>query len=258
MGKVISMSEARKRKPDFFTNRPMDLNWLLKVTPPDGRTHEFPPGTEWEAVSRFGRVEDVVVADNNGNPLFNRPRYHEAPNTNVVAWGRDPKTDEVRIAMLTEERPHALHPSDSSLNEVLKFGQVPMGFRDKIIGKDLIEEYESAIQGAVRELGEETGAKTIVSVFQPSFPFHNPNPTFVATWSELVFIKVNLEKIEEKKLDKNEMIYKAEYLTVPELLRRIRQGQAKDGATYRACTSLSILMIFFATFPSLFSVVERD
>jgi hypothetical protein len=229
----------------------MDLNWILLVTLPDGRIQEFPPGTEWKATSRFGKVEDVVVINADGSPAFNRPRYHEAPNTNMVAWGHDPKTGDVRIAMLTEERPHALHPSDSSLNEALKFGQVPMGFKDKIIGKDLIEEYESAIQGAIRELGEETGARTIISVYEPTFPFHNPNPTFVATWSELVFVQVNLEKIEEKKLGKNEMIYKAEYLTIPELLNRIRQGQTQDGAIYRACTSLSILMIFFATFPHL-------
>lgn len=249
MGKIISMLEAQERRPDFFTNRPMDLNWLLRVTPPDGKTQEFPPGTEWEATSRFGKVEDVVVADDKNNPLFNRPRYHEAPNTNMVAWGYDPKTGEIKIAILSEERPHALHPTNTDSNSSLKFGQVPMGFKDKIIGKDLLEEYESAIQGAIRELGEETGAKTIISVSRPAYPFHNPNPTFVATWSELVFIRVNLEKIEEKKLGKNEMIYKAEYIPVKELLERIRIGQTDDGSIYRACTSLSVMMIFFATYP---------
>jgi len=245
------MLEALKRNSGFFLNRPMDVNWLLEATPPGGKTVKFPPGTEWFVKSRFGLVEDVVIANNDGSLGFDRPRYHEAPNTNTVAWGHDPLTGKVRIAMLTEERPHALNPVDPSLDEPLRFGQVPMGFKDKIIGKDLIEEYESAIKGAIRELGEETGARTIISVYEPAFPFHNPNPTFVATWSELVFIQVNLEKIEEKKLGKNEMIYKAEYLTVPELLNRIRLGQTEDGAIYRACTSLSILMIFFATFPSL-------
>ena len=248
-GKIISMSEARKRKSDFFINRPADLNWLLRVTPPDGKTQEFPPGTEWEATSRFGKVEDVVVINADGSPGFNRPRYHEAPNTNSVAWGFDKKTGKVKIAILTEERPHALHPIDPRLSESLVFGQVPMGFKNKIIGKDLLEEFETAEDGAIRELGEETGLRTILTKFRPAFPFHNPNPTFVATWSDLVFIQVDLDKIEEKKLDKNEMIYKAEYLTVPELLERIAQGQDENGAIYRACTSLSILMIFFATFP---------
>lgn len=249
MGKIIDLTEAEKRKPGFFTGRSDDLNWRLTVRTPDGQVQQLPPGTDWFATSRFGKVEDVVVINADGSPAFNRPRYHEAPNTNSVAWGFDPITGDVKIAMLTEERPHALHPTNPELSESLKFGQVPMGFKDKIIGKGLVEEFESAEEGAIRELGEETGLRTILAKVRPAFPFHNPNPTFVATWSELVFIQVNLDKIEEQRLGKSEMIYKAEYLTVSELFNRIKQGQTEDGAIYRACTSLSILMIFFCTFP---------
>jgi hypothetical protein len=74
----------------------------------------------------------------------------------------------------------------------------------------------------------------------------------VATWSDLYFIEVDLQKIEKAKLDHGEMIYKAEYLPVAEIMSRIREGQDKDGAIFRAATSLSTLMIFFACYPEFF------
>jgi 8-oxo-dGTP pyrophosphatase MutT (NUDIX family) len=252
LNKIISVSEALRRNPELFSKKPTDDNWFLTAKTPDGKVHEFPAGTDWKAVSRrFGMVESAVETDSNGNPQNERPRYWEADNVNIVAHGLDKKTGQVKIAMLVEERPRALHPKNHELDGSLRFGQVPMGFLGKIFGKEAAHILESAEEGAIRELGEETGIKGVRSMFRPLFPYHNPSPSFVATWSMLFFFEVDLDKIEEQKLDHDEKIFKAEFLPIPELLRRIKQGQIEDGTIYRAGTSLSILMIFFSTFPHL-------
>ena len=244
MGKIISLLEALRHKANFFLNRPTDVNWILRVTTPDGRTQEFPPGTDWVAESKFGKVEDVMVTDENGNPLFNRPRYHEAPNVNVIAWGKNLQTGQIRVALLTEERPHALHPENPSSDVSLKFQQIPMGFLNKLLGKKEAERLESAKAGAIREVGEETGASAIIDVTQPPFPYHNPSPSFVATWSQLFFVRVDLSKIEQLKLERDEAIFRAEYVPLEELYGRIWKGQNEEGAILRGCTSLSLIAIF--------------
>ena len=81
---IISPSEALKRNPDFFQKRPEWANWKLKVRHLDGRIEEMPPGTDWEAVSRFGSYRSAVITNPDGSPSFDRPRADEAPAVNVV------------------------------------------------------------------------------------------------------------------------------------------------------------------------------
>lgn len=238
MAATIKMSEAEERSPGFRHNRATGIPWALSAN--------FSSG-DWEAKSRFGSVRNVVVCDPvTGKPLFERPEYREAPNINAVAYGFD-RNNVLCIAILHEVRPHADNPLDPADTRPLTFGQVPMGFLEKLTGK----KFEVGTAGAIREVAEETGASAVIRVTQPAYPFHNPNPTFVATWSELYFIEVDIDKIHKLKLDHGEMIYKAEYIPVNELIYRIQQG-TYDGAIYRAATSLSILMVFFATYPHLF------
>lgn len=247
MGKIITPAEAVAKQPDFFTKKPEGVSWTLSVEIPEGEK-EF-VGVSWKAESRFGKVESAVVTDENGNPLFDRPRYYEAPNVNVVAWGRDNRTGEIKIAVIVEERPHALHPEIPEKEVALKFAQIPMGFIEKIVGKDNVGILEIGKHAAAREVAEETGASAVRGISRPACPYHNPSPSFVATWSELYFIEVDLDRIGALKLDRNEPIFKAEYLNVKELLARIREGQDAEGAIFRGATSLSALMIFFSQNP---------
>lgn len=254
MGKRIKPSEARKIKPDFFEKRPADVNWTLRVKTKDGQLLEKPlefVGEDWEAVSRFGKVENVVILGSDDKPVFDRPGYHEASNVNVVAWGRDMRTGEVKVAVLTEERPHALHPEKPDSEVSLKFGQIPMGFLEKLIGKDQLHQLELGKAGAIREVAEETGASIVRGFSRPACPWQNASPSFVATWSDIYFIEVDLERIGQLKLDadRSELIVKAEYISVRELLARIREGQTDDGEIYRGGTSLSAFLIFFACYP---------
>lgn len=203
---------------------------------------------DWKAQSRFGSVESAVVLNPDGTPNFDRPLYREAANVNVVAWGRT-AAGEVHLATISQPRPHADDPEQPGVNghKPIVFGQIAMGFADKIFG----EQVEKAEDAATREVGEEVGARVVKSVERPAYPRHNPNPTFVATWSDLLFVEVDLDQIEALRPNKNEPIFKAEFITVPELLRRIKEGRDADGAVYRMCTANSAWMIFFACHPEL-------
>lgn len=212
--------------------------WTLLV---DGR----PVDGDWEVTSeRFGSVESAVVVDENGAPVFDRPLYREAQNVNLVVFGRT-ADENVRIAVIRQPRPHSDNPLDRESNDhdPVVFGQVPMGFAEKIIG-------ESLDDTAIRETGEETGATVVKRVMRPKMPFHNPNPTFVATWSDLLFVEVDIERIEALKSSRNEPIFSAEFISAEELISRIAAGTDETGAYYRMATANSTLLIFFATFPS--------
>jgi hypothetical protein len=197
----------------------------------------------WEVRSPFGSVETAVVLDADGVPVFDRPLYREAPNVNLVVWGID-EFNEVKLAIIRQPRPHADDPEQPGINghKPIVFGQIPMGFVEKIFG-------ESLEDAAMREAHEETGVTLIKSVTRPHYPHHNPNPTFVATWSELLFVEVDLSQIEKVKSTRDEPIFSAEFISAKELISRIAGGVDSAGAVYRMCTANSALFIFFATYP---------
>ncbi len=200
---------------------------------------------DWEVQSRHGSVETAVVLDANGVPVFDRPLYREAPNVNLVVYGKTPE-GEVRIAIIRQPRPHADDPEQPEVNghDPVVFGQVPMGFAKKILG-------ESIEETATREASEESGAGIVKNITRPRYPWHNPNPTFVATWSDILFVEVDLAKIEQIKSTRNEPIYSAEFISPDELIKRVAEGKDNVGAVYRMCTANSVLFIFFCTFPEL-------
>ena len=251
MSATIKPSEAVKRDSDFFNRRPKDANWTLRVTESSGAMHEF-VGVDWEAKSRFGSVTSEVAVDDQGRPVFDRPAYHETPCVNVVAWGRDRRTGEIKIGLITEERPHPDHPEFPESTQPLRFTQVPMGFVDKILGKDGLRQLELGATAAAREVTEETGAKVVRGSSKPRCPYHIYSPTFMATWAGVHFIEVDLEEIEAVKAHRDEPIFKAEFVTAKELLARIREGQDQEGNIFRGGSSLSVLMMFFASFPEFF------
>ena len=129
---LILPSEAKKVDPDFFNGRPQD--WVLRIKREDGSVEEL-TGVDWEAVSPFGAVRSAVVADENGKPVFDRPRYEEALSVNIVAWGIDKQTRQIKIALLSQPRPHADDPVNPVNSETLVFSQIPMGFTERVLGK---------------------------------------------------------------------------------------------------------------------------
>lgn len=125
-----------------------------KFSTGDGRWHHTGPdgtvtpcGDFRSESSHFGSVEYAIVVDNTGAPVFDRPLYREAPNVNIVAYGRDTEGT-IRIAIIRQPRPHADDPSvqKGQKHDPVVFGQIPMGFLEKLIGKDLIPRQEKATQ----------------------------------------------------------------------------------------------------------------
>ncbi len=200
---------------------------------------------QWTLESRFGSVRQALVCNIDGTPNFDRPAYREAENVNCVVWGRG-EHGEIRLAVIRQPRPHADDPCNRGVDghDPVVFGQVVMGFLEKVIGKDGIARLESVSGGAIREASEEAGASAVLGIEYPNDPFHNPSPSFVATWSDLVYIQVDLKKIENLKHDRNEPIYSAEYVTVAELVSRIKNGHDAMGAYYRYGNSNSAWLIF--------------
>jgi len=243
--KTVSNSEAEKLRPGFFAGRGSNVNQLTV----DGKP--VPPEVDWEVKSPFQTIKPLVVCDKNGMPQFDRPGVWEAPNVNLVVWGRRKEDGMPMIGVINQPRPYADDPRDPNSQESVVFDQTPMGFLEKLLGETLEET-------ARREAGEEAGANSaILKVYQPLNPWHNPSPSFVCSWSDLYFVEVDLEKIEELKQDKSEPIYKLEYIPLPELLRRIASGE-KDGALYRGCTSNSVWLIWLAWHPSFLKNYLED
>lgn len=208
--------------------------WKLQID------HE---SSHWKVVSDFGSIESVVVVDKDGAPVFDRPVYRESPNVNLVVYGRT-GSGNIKIAVIRQPRPHADQPDKPGVDghEPVVFGQVAMGFAEKILGED-------PEATARRETAEETGASVVLSVTKPKVPWHNPNPTFVSTWSDLLFVEVDLNKVEKLRSTRNEPIFSAEFIDPSELISRVAAGEDDAGALYRMCTSNSVWLIFFATFP---------
>ncbi|MCL5434910.1 MAG: NUDIX domain-containing protein [Patescibacteria group bacterium] len=229
---LISPSDAIKRDPDFFARRPETVNWRLRVRHLDGTIEEMAPGTDWEVISRFGSVRSAVATNPDGSPAFDRPRYDEAPNINAVVWGRDKKTGEIKIGIISQARPHADNVFEDS-DKPMAFESVPMGFMDKVVGKDQVERLEHAGEAATREAGEETGALAVKDISYPEYPNHYPNPTFVGTTSSVVFVEVDLDKVDEMKIDRTEQIFSAEYVPLSQVL--------KDGFSYPVGKACSVL-----------------
>lgn len=214
-------------------------------------------GQDFRIHSPLGSVESAVVVDSSGKPVYDRPAYREAPNVNIIAYGYN-KDGKVRMAIICQPRPHADDPEQpGNGHPPVVFGQIPMGFLErKVLGEDSTPQQERGEDGAKRELEEETGTKVVKRLWRPAYPHMFPNPTFCATWSEVFFAEVDLERIEQLKEDRSEPIFSAEYISVPELLRRIRDGKDAKGAVYRMGISLADLMLFFATCPECFTSEE--
>jgi len=137
---------------EFWNNQG---RWKLTV---NGKAQEN--GVDWISSSPFGSVAEAVVLDPKGKPVFTRPIYREAPNVNCVVWGRD-ESGKAKFAVIRQPRPHSDDPENRDCDDhvPIVFGQIVMGFLERIIGKDLITRYESTATGATREASEKQAFK---------------------------------------------------------------------------------------------------
>lgn len=217
--------------------------WRLTVHTPEG-PKEFPPETDWEAVSpKFGAVRSAVVLNPDGTPAFDRPVYREEANVNCIAWGVD-DLGRVRVGIVRQGRQHSSHPGQvGSTHDPVVFANVPMGFLKGVSGTGT--HLENIKIGAVREVLEEVGGGAVLSLARPNMGRHNATPTYSEEWSDLVFVEVDLDQVTAP-TDKDELIYSAEYILLSQLRNNIFDGVDHTGALYRAGNSNSTILEFIA------------
>lgn len=222
----ISVQEALRMDPDFFKKRG-ENSWTSD--PENIRIS-----------SNFGFAEDRVQLKDDGTLDFDRVVYGEAPNINAVVWGKDADGN-IKVGVTIQARPFADNPNGTPADPPLIFAQpCVMGFLQRIVGEPLASAFEKADQGALREAMEEAGVSTIKDIRY--LGHHNPNPTFVATWSQLLEIEVDLQEVSEH-TDRAELIYRAEYLSLEELFARIGSGVHR-GINYRSATANDAFLVW--------------
>lgn len=184
--------------------------------------------------SQYGFAELRVQLDSEGKPAFDRMVYGESPNINAVVYGS--RNGVLYVGVVIQARPFSDKPDGNPADPPIVFGQpCAMGFNlEGVSGRD----------NAIREASEEAGTESAV-INVESLGYHNPNPTFCATWSELFAIQVDLDKIDSQKVDRTEGIYKAEYLPLAELIRRIGLG-VYEGVNYRSATANDALFVWLS------------
>lgn len=221
----ITLVEAQAIKPDF------QQGWIL-----DPETGSYK--------SRFGFAEIRVQLKADGTPDFDRLVVGEAPNINAVVWAR--KNGTIYIGRTVQARPFADRHDGQPADPAIIFVQ------PCVMGFNLLR--VAGVESALREAAEEAGtADAIIAIEQ--MRFHNPNPTFCATWSELFEIEVDLDKVQDT-TDASELIYKAEYVPLRQALEDIARGW-DDGVSYRSATANDALFVWLARHPEFLAEIYR-
>ncbi len=210
--KLISVAEAMQKKPSF------QLGWTHTTS-----------GNDWMCKSdRYGTVASAVVADDVGNPLFDRPVYAEAAHIITVPWCE--VDARILIGLILEDRPHGANLYWGVPRGFQKFGETP----------------ETA---ARREAGEEAGAAVVLGT--RTLGRINPNPTFVSTTGPVIALKVDRDRLEDIRPGRNEKIYKVCFFSIEELFRHLANGEPYDGGVFEDGVSLAALFMFAAHLPAL-------
>ncbi|MEK7559402.1 MAG: hypothetical protein AAB521_03780 [Patescibacteria group bacterium] len=195
--------------------------------------------------SRFGFAEVRVQLKPDGTPDFDRVVSGEAPNINAVAYYV--KDGIFYVGVTFQVRPFADTSYGIPADPPIKFAQPVMGFRDKIVGATASAVFESAPEGAKREVLEEAGVQDIISIKSMGQHWGNPTGPLV-TPSDLLEIEIDPKTIDTSKFDREELIFKCEYIPAGELVLRIALGEY-DGVNYRASVAMNTFFVFFANHP---------
>lgn len=201
-------------------------------------------------VSPYQSVEIVAIVGRTGKP-YDVLCYRDKPNVSVVVWGIDAQ-GAVRIGIHRQSRALPDNPEQPSSSEPVDFICLPGGYLER--SPETNEVTESLIDGAVREAYEELGLSAVgiavKKVELPSCPSHNLDPALYATWSNIVFIEVELSGLPAKfggeGLDEDEWIEGMEFMPFKKLLENIRLGKDEHGAFCRAAETNSALLVFIA------------
>lgn len=207
--------------------KPRHLRWYSEVV-------ESHPGfrLDWRfssrdvplAHERLGAIWHAVVCSPDGTPLYDQPLWTEPTGAIVVATDEQDRIGFVqnfRVVVRDADAGWASPPKNFD-----GYGRVslelPRGFP---------EPGEAAIDTARREAEEELG----VEVERPVLiGWHNPNTTYCAASIPIFLVSVAKPVRSAAPADRTEPIEGVCFLTVAEVLARVREGEVLCGMTKSA------------------------
>lgn len=249
----VSFAEASRINAEKTQKISTDVGvWVTTITEPNGRTYQLPPGSDIRIDGHAGSFELGVILDQNGQPAHDKGIYTQRPSVIIVAWGRDAQGSAC-IVHLIQERPLTMDLEIEGMTRPMRFAQIPMGFLND--DEILLPAPEGAERAARRELLEETGISTILSVELLAPLTYWPDPSLIRNGAYVVLVEVELPSEASKPAvsapEDHEHILHIEFPRVHELLERIQRGYTPDGVNYHMGLSLGPLMLFFARRPDL-------
>lgn len=261
----VTLAEALKIDPDYPSKRINKEGVNLDPV--------FDPATG-AYTSPFQYTEPRVQLDADGMPAFMRICSGEAPNINAVAWFQNHRGTFVSVTY--QVRPFADEAYQVPADPPIVFAQPIMGFRDRIVGKEASEVFETSEAGASREALAEAGVKRVLSIKSMGSHWGNPTGPLV-TPSDLLDIEVDpkeldLEPIQEtfdpkllegraipneytgprryrsKVTDASELILKCEYVHIEDVISHLRSGLV-EGFNWRASVAMNTFFVWLAYHP---------
>ncbi len=190
--------------------------WKLTLMHPDGSRVEVPPGVDWCAESRFGKVGSALALNIAGGVDHSRPFYRQAP------YGQYPtvafRDGELVWGMIVQGRPHSDVPEGLGLNpkEPLLYMTCPMGFDENAI---VSATNQLIADNALREVSEELGKAEAKVIWKAPFGV-NGSPSFETTIGKVALVQVmNLSSLVPAGFDPKEPIIGRIWVSTAELKR---------------------------------------
>jgi len=198
--KVLRIEEALKKHPG------LRLDW--KELPYGGLENP-----------RFGKVERIVVADDEGNPLWDQYQIDEKIGAIIVPYL---ETQDLYVGLIHQVRPVIRDPRTGEQGKYVSI-EVPRGFRLK---EELPED------SAVRELGAETGkvVKKLEYIGRT-----NPNTAFYCYLGIPTFAaEVDPYKKSRFRPDATEKILRSKFYKINEVKEMIKENKIVCGLSKAA------------------------
>lgn len=202
----------------------------------------YPVGVPVRLESPFGSVEIVAVPKPDETGVRSDSiAVRRAPNVHIVAWGLDPE-GYFRILIIDEQQPLADDPMrrDTNGHSPVVFATIPKGF---------INDGETPEDAARRRLSQEAKAAwRVLNVTRPFKPFTNPEPAYVVSWSDIVFVELDIGDMPSYE-GKSEVagIQRWRLYTHDQVLSYIAAGEDDQGASWCDARMLAAFQKFNAS-----------
>lgn len=187
---------------------------------------------------KIGKIERVVVCDDDGKPLYDQYRIEEGPKdlsglrrTNsgavIVPYYTNGQT---YIGLITRFREAVIDPKTGKQGSVVI--ELPRGLR--------IAEDGSDSETAIRELGEETGkvAKSIIKIGMT-----NPNTAFYASGVSVFAVEVDQMAVSSFNPDSKEPILRCEFIPLKLVLGKLADQEIFCSFTQSALSLFTSKML---------------